>query len=251
MNNDQRALLGTGQSVSRCVETFNPSDLPPAFIAARVGLKQDLTLIATLGNAQAQPLAGLTRHRDQVFEDGIEVTLIVAALVQGYAKRRGLTELAAKVELSLNDLRRGRFSRRAQLMQQVHEAVAGVDPTDLAELGVTAARLAELKTKAEAADALKDLPRDAIAARRVVTKQLGAAFDSLRSRLRDELDPQMEARRALDPVGYERYQAARIVIMRSGPSAESADEADAAAAKTDASGSALASGTPGAPKLAA
>eukprot|EP01035_Chromulina_nebulosa_P056641 gene56641-77617_t len=94
MNTEQRALLGTGQSVSRCVETFTTSDLPPAFSAARVGLKQDLTLIATLANAQAQPLAGLTRHRDRVFEEGIEVTLIVAGLVQGYAKRRGLADLA-------------------------------------------------------------------------------------------------------------------------------------------------------------
>ena len=222
MNNTQNSLLATGQSVSRNVETITATDLPPAFTAARVALKNDLGRIATLANAQAQPLTGLTLHRDRVFDAGAEATLTVAGLLRGYAKRRGLVDLAAKVDVAPYEFSRNRFSRRAQLMQQVHEAAADVAPADLAALGVTTEVLTDLKTKADAADALKDLPRDAIASRRVITKQLRQAFTELRSRLCDELDPQMAARRALDPLAYERYQAARIVIDRSGPSADPA-----------------------------
>jgi hypothetical protein len=166
MNNRQNTLLATGQSVSRSLETITATDAPPAFAAARVALKNDLSRIVTLANAQAQPLMGLTRHRDRVFETGSEATLIVAGLLSGYAKRRGLVDLAAKVDVTPHAFRRNRFSRRAQLMQQVHEAASGVAPADLAALGVSAALLTDLKTKADAADALKDMPRDTIASRR-------------------------------------------------------------------------------------
>ena len=228
MTSEQNALLSTAQSVSRFLETLTATDLPPAFAAARVALKTDLSRIAALANAQAQPLGGLTRHRDGVFDAGVEVTLIVADLVRGYARRAGLVELAAKVEITPSDLSRGRFSRRVQLMQQVYEATAGLAAAELAALGLTEARLAELKAKADAAEALHDVPRDAIAARRVITRQLRELISELRSRLRDELDPHMAARRVSDPVAYERYQAARIVIQRSGASAD-ADETDTTA----------------------
>ena len=81
MTSRQDSLLATAQSVSRNLETITATDVPPAFAAARVALKNDLSRIVTLANAQAQPLTGLTRHRDQVFETGSEATLIVAGLL--------------------------------------------------------------------------------------------------------------------------------------------------------------------------
>lgn len=87
-----------------------------------MALKNDLSRIVALAYAQAQPLAGLTRYRDQVFDRGSEATLVVAGLLLGYATRLGLADLAAKVDISINELRRGRLIRRAQLIRQVYEA---------------------------------------------------------------------------------------------------------------------------------
>eukprot|EP01036_Dinobryon_divergens_P008422 gene8422-11246_t len=135
MTSRQDSLLATAQSVSRNLETLTATDLPPAFSAARAALKNDLSGIAALANAQAQPLKGLTLHRDQVFEAGAEATLVVAALLRGYARRRGLVELEARVDVTPHSFRRNRFGRRAQLMRQVHEAAGDVAATDLAALG--------------------------------------------------------------------------------------------------------------------
>jgi hypothetical protein len=216
MTTTQNNLLTMGQSVSTSLETITATDVPPALAAVHPALKTAITEIQTIAAAQGLPTTGITRERDRVFATSAEATLLIAGLVLSYAKRRGLEDLAAKVDLNISELARGRFNLRIQRMQQVHAAATEV-MAHLADFNVTAARLADLQAKITAAAEQITAARDSIVTRRVATEKLAEAFGRMTDLIEHHIDPLIEDRREIDPDAYKRYQAARVVIVRPGP----------------------------------
>jgi hypothetical protein len=214
MNAPQNNLLATGQSVSTALETITATNVPAALTAAHVALNTTLGNIRNHAATQALPITGKTRDRDAVFAAAADATLVIAGLVLSYAKNQKLGDLAAKVDLTASQLARGRFDTRVQLMQQVHDAAAGV-VGQLADFEVTAATLTDLQTKIDAASALLTSPRSTIVARRVATQNLAEGFGQLEDLLH-QIDPLIKARCLTDPDSYKLDQAARVVIDRPG-----------------------------------
>jgi len=115
------------------------------------------------------------------------------------------------VNLHRYEFETGRFLRRMQLMQQVHDAAKDV-LAQLTDYGVTAAILTDLQTKIDAANALLPVRRATVITRRVATAKLAGAFRKMHTLIAKELDPLVEPLRLTDPDNYALYQAARLTI---------------------------------------
>ena len=149
-----------------------------------------LGVITRLRAAQALPTQGRVEERDRVFAETTAATLAVAGRVLAYAEINQLPDLALRVRLNDNPSHSLRLGSRVSVMQQVHDAAHSVLP-ELAGLGGTAATLAELQTQIDAAAAVATSPRTTVAARKVATAQLAAAFTDMEAFLTGQLDPVM------------------------------------------------------------
>jgi hypothetical protein len=187
--------------------------------AAGVALDNLLNEITTPSNQQSEPLTGKTQDRNKVFDAASDMAYSIARLVLGHALAHGLGDLAAKVDIPASELGRSRFTRRVELMRQIHTAASSVIP-QVTDSTLTPAMLTEFRGKIDAAEAVLTAPRSNIATRRVATENVERSVIKLEQLLRYTLDPLMELRRTDDPDGYVLYSAARLVIDRPGDPAE-------------------------------
>jgi hypothetical protein len=119
------------------------------------------------------------------------------------------------VNIPASELSRSRFTRRLELMRQIHTAASSV-VGQITDLTLTPAMLAEFKGKIDAAEAVLAAPRSNIATRRVATENIARSVAELEWLLRYTLDPLMELHRTVNPDGYVLYRTARLVIDRPG-----------------------------------
>src|SRR5947209_4610173 len=143
MNAYQLNRLAMSQSVSEVLETMTATGGVPALADKSAALKTLLSNIPSLTAVQALPTTGSTEDRDRVLGDAIDATLLVGASVLSYANTNQLGDLAAKVRVVPSDFTRLRIGARVPVMQQVHDAAAGVLAA-LANHGLTAASLTDL-----------------------------------------------------------------------------------------------------------
>ena len=211
MNAPQYNAHKMGQSVSSLLEILTATNESPALRAKAVGLKTHLSDIKSLSATQATPFPGQTRDRNRLFDLATTATVMVAGPVLSYAQGHQLGDLIAKVDLTRTDFQSGRFNRRLELMQQVHDAAAGALPR-LADYPVTAEMLADLQAKIGAASDVALVTRTNAMSRRVATEKLAETFRKMRKLIADEIDPLIEPLAASDPDNYALYQAARVVI---------------------------------------
>lgn len=216
MNERENSLVTTAHAVATVLETIPTASASPALLAARTALTDCLAELNDHADQQALPLPPRTRARDRVFATAAEATHVVARLILGYALAHDLVTIAGEVDFARSKLTSGRLTLRLQRMRQVHTA-AIAHAAQLAESHLTSETVTDLAAKIAAAEAVLAEPRSNIAARCVATRNLRLGCTKLKRLLRFTLDPLMELHRSTDPDAYLRYQAARIVIIRSGP----------------------------------
>lgn len=209
----------------------------PALQTAAATLKTLLSQLDPLPEVQRTPTTGKTVDRQRAFAAAAEATLQTARIVYSYAKSQRNGDLMAKTLVRVSHFHRLRLAERIALMQQVHTAATAV-LAQLAPYGVTAATLAGLKTKIDAAEALLTQFRAAILARAVVTEQIGDILRRAEDVLAHDIDPLVDTLRMTHPEDWAKYRAARAIIHLPG--------ASKAAAK-----SATTTNTPASQKLAA
>jgi hypothetical protein len=117
--------------------------------------------------------------------------LPIAGAVHAYAVKSKNNELAAKTDFSLSDLMAGRAEKSAERCQNIYDA-ANTNLANLADYGVTAAKLALLKAAIAAYNLLITKPRDARVTGKTVTGNIDTEFDGLDESLgiMDDLIPQ-------------------------------------------------------------
>jgi hypothetical protein len=211
MKAKQYNLLNTAYAVATVWKTVTAAAPAPALQAAGAALEYLLDEIKTHGARQAEPLTGKTRERNQIFATAGEITHQIARLLLGHALAHGLADLAARVDFPESALRRGSMLSRLELMRRVHAAaIERSEP--LAAFGITEDVLDDFARKIAAAEAVLTAPRMNIAKRVAATKHLSRCFRELDRLLKYTFDPLMDLQRAINPDGYVRYQAARLVI---------------------------------------
>lgn len=231
MNTRQTNILNMSHAVSRALVNIVADHPLPVLMAKVETFNAKVAEIEAQAALQGLPTSGKRVDRDRVFAAAIQATLVVADLVGGYAQTQGLSDLEAKVRLTSSMFTSARLGHRVPLMQQVHDAALAVLP-QLAGIGVTAETLAALKTRIDAANAVKTASRAAVVERRVATQTLVILFRELTALLKNELDPQMKALRETDPKASAAYSAARDVINQPGASEKPEAAATTATAAT-------------------
>lgn len=158
MKSKQHDLLRTALAVVQFLETYPAIDTAPALQAARVALQELLRAIREQSDRQAEPLPEQTQICNATLAHAAAAAHVVARLVRGYALTAGRAELAARVTLPESAFRRGKLTRRCQLMRQVL-AAANEAGAELEALGFTPEQRAAFAAQVAAAEAALGVPR--------------------------------------------------------------------------------------------
>jgi hypothetical protein len=199
-------------------ETSGVAGLPTVLAAFR----HELAGLRALAGIQGQVTRGQTAVRDQMLEAFTDKTLEIAGIVGTYAHAAGLPELSALVDVTRGDINATRLVQRPLLAQRVHDAAAGV-LSQLAGFGLTAETLTAFQQQIEAMRANANLPRQKIADRTAVTKEMAAAFRKVDGILVEQIDRLLLPLEKTDPGFHARYQAARRIIGQTGSRSAQSD----------------------------
>ncbi len=200
------------------IETFL-ADTPEtsgivAFPAKFHTFKGKLIALKTLATTQAQRLDVATAERDAVLNTAVLAALTVAGIVLSYADANHLTSLANRVHVRPGDFKTGRFSRRLQLAQDIHDTAKSV-VAQLGDQGVVDATLEDLQTKIDAAEVAMTAPRLLMGEKTAATERLKTAFRAINATLENQIDPLLVPLAQTHPEFYARYKSARAVVGRS------------------------------------
>jgi hypothetical protein len=147
--------------------------------------------IQVFAQNQEQDVSGIAADKKQARLAMCNAALPIAGAVHAYAVKTKNNELAAKTDFSLSDLMAGRDVQSAERCQNIYDA-ANTNLANLADYGVTAAKLALLKAAIAAYNLLITKPRDARVTGKTVTGNIDTEFDGLDESLgiMDDLIPQ-------------------------------------------------------------
>ena len=171
----------------------NAAILPtvPAFASAYTDAQGHVSNIQVFAQNQEQDVSGIAADKKQARLAMCNTALPIAGAVHAYAVKTKNNELAAKTDFSLSDLMAGRAEKSAERCQNIYDA-ANTNLANLADYGVTAAKLALLKAAIAAYNLLITKPRDARVTGKTVTGNIDTEFDGLDESLgiMDDLIPQ-------------------------------------------------------------
>lgn len=171
----------------------NAAILPtvPAFASAYTDAQGHVLNIQVFAQNQEQDVSGIAADKKQARLAMCNAALPIAGAVHAYAVKTKNNELAAKADFSLSDLMAGRAEKSAERCQNICDA-ANTNLANLADYGVTAAKLALLKAAIAAYNLLITKPRDARVTGKTVTGNIDTEFAALDESLgiMDDLIPQ-------------------------------------------------------------
>ena len=135
----------------------------------------------------------------------------IIGAVLSYAAENALPELAAKVDFAPTAFLAGKARAVVTRANGVHGAATAV-LTELADRGITAAKLAAFKKKIDAFDGIKTSPRAAIVQRKAANLLLPKLVRTAVNILNDQLDGLLVQFKDTHPNFYEEYFAARAIV---------------------------------------
>ena len=167
--------------------------------------------IQSLGQTQAQGAGGIAQDKQQLREAMCNAAVGIASAVRAYAVKVKNNQLASLVDFSLTDLMGGRDTASAEKCQQVHDA-ANANVANLANYGVTAAKITALQQAITAYKAIIESPRQARAAGKTATDQLSSEFDATDLALNEEMDNLVGQFQSTNAKFVSDYNNARTII---------------------------------------
>jgi hypothetical protein len=184
-----------------------------------------LTEVATHLEITAAP-SGISATKAALLTGMIDLTLEVAAGTHAAAMDGDQGELAAQSDFSETHLRRGRepdiIARCSKVL-----ALATEHLDELADYGVTQAKLTALGKKIDAFQAACPRPRQEVAARAAARKALPKLLRQARQIVTTRIDKLMLQFRKTAPEFYSEYRTARKTVAKSGTQSTGTPEATA------------------------
>ena len=156
-------------------------------------------------------LTGISKDKAQKKEDAISKAVEISSAVFAYASIIRDHTLMAKVDYSPSELRKSRDTILIDQLQVIHEATQA-ELADLANYGIEADDLAELKTLTHAYEQLLDEPRVAITDRAQATTALADLFAQGDTQLKEQMDKLMVMYKTTHAKFYQTYTNARKII---------------------------------------
>lgn len=212
MNAKQDNKVGMFRSVKvACEQSSAVWGSVPAFGASFDKFNTSVKRIQGFSEKQAEESKGATANKKKCRESMCDAALVIAGQVHAYATENNDLELAGKVDVSLSTLLGGRDRASAEKCQAIHR-VASEKVADLAEQGVTAAKLKGLQTKIDGYVACLQRPRQIISEGKTATAQLEAEIETADRLLTDGLDKLVLQFKDSEPEFYNNYTNARVIV---------------------------------------
>jgi hypothetical protein len=179
-----------------------------AFADAYTDLKTRVTNIQTFAQSQTQNTTGVAQDKKAARQAMCALALPIAKAVHAYAVKTKNNTLAASVDFSMADLVEGRDVASRDKCQNIYNS-ANTNLANLANYGVTAAKLTALTNAIAAYNLLISKPRDTRAKGKTITTNLQAEFDAADEDLTvmGDLTGQIT-----DATFVSDYQNARIIV---------------------------------------
>ena len=179
-----------------------------AFADAYTDLKIHVTNIQTFSQSQEQDTSGIAQDKQAARQAMCAAALPIANAVHAYAVKTKNNTLAMSVDFSMSDLTGGRDVTSRDNCQNIY-TTANTNIANLANYGVTAAKLTALTNAITAYNLLISKPRDTRAQGKTVTGNLQAEFDAADEDLgiMDDLTGQITVAKFVSD-----YNNARIIV---------------------------------------
>jgi hypothetical protein len=179
-----------------------------AFADAYTDFKGHVTNIQTFAQSQTQDNSGIAQDKQAARQAMCSAALPIASAVHAYAVKTKNNTLAASVDFSMSDLMGGRDVTSRDNCQNIYNT-ANMNLANLANYGVTAAKLTALTNAIAAYNLLISKPRDTRAAGKTVTGNLQAELDAADVDLgiMDDLTGQITVAKFVGD-----YENARIIV---------------------------------------
>lgn len=201
----------------------NPAiiDTLPALDEAAEELTDIIMAVNTNVKIQSSPSGAAAAKTDALVEIG-DLAYEIAGGVLSFAEKSNDVALAAKVRIGRTAITAGSGNVVSARIQRVID-IATEHVESLADHGVTQTKINSLKQRLKTYDAVRVLPRQAIAAAASATRQLEKLFPQADRLLKNRIDKLVWQFRESQPDFYQKYQVARSIVQP--PTNGSAEEA--------------------------
>lgn len=183
----------------------------PAFVVAKGMLGTYIADILVTASAQGKVITGITTDKNVAKNHLVQAAADIAGLVFAYASAINNNTLKEAVDFSYTDIDKLKSDMLVATVINIYDATK-VHLAVLANVGVSAAQLAELKAKTEIYS--KSLPtnRTATSERSTQTDNLGVLIRDAVIIVKEQMDKLVVSFKALNPDFVSSYFNARIVI---------------------------------------
>lgn len=211
MNGIQLNKLSMYHAVQVVLESNDAIWKPLAgFARAAADLDEVISSIESLAETQTAQ-NGDAIEKATMYNDLIDSAFEIAKGVRAYASANSEVELAAKLDYSRSDIVRGRESEVAARCRSIlKEANAAVD--ELADYGITPAKLTVLQKRIAAFQSVQVKPRQGKAKRSAATKALPELFEAGDKLLNEQLDGLVVQFQKTNVAFYNEYTTARVIV---------------------------------------
>lgn len=211
MNNNQNNKFRSYQAVELVLETNQPiwANLP-AFVTAAGEFSNVIAEILALAQTQASR-EGAASEKAYALEALGDAAFEVGAAVHAYAVTTQDYALEGRVDFSRSTIA---YGREAAVLARVRDiqAAATEQLANLADYGITQAKLTALKKKIDAFEVSLARPRQQIAAGSAATQSLQGKFNEVDAILNKRLDKLVYQFKSSAPDFVAAYQTARTIV---------------------------------------
>lgn len=196
---------------TRCDDNTGIIDTNAAFKIAFADFKAIAGNIGSQAQLAGAVIIGIATDKGVSAAGLCALAAKIAGLIYAYAAKTGNNTLKQKVNFSKSDLKALKDAELAPVCQNIHEA-GTANLAELADYGVTAAKLAELQTAITGYTAKVSAPRDAIVDRKVTKANIRQLFKDGDFILVEIMDKLVEDFADANPDFVKQYKSARIII---------------------------------------
>ncbi|MGD9993922.1 MAG: hypothetical protein AB7S69_11535 [Salinivirgaceae bacterium] len=213
MNRVQNNHLSSYLAVANILTKYGAKlALVPAIAAVVSKFMALLEELKEVQQIQEGKSTGTTLQKQKEEAEMIEITLRVAASIYVYAVDQNNLELQQEVKVSPSYLKTIGDNSLLNRCNRIHQIASGLDAEALAPYGLLPETTSGLRKEIDDFAALVAKPRTAIVARSTATSRLQELFKEINTLLREQMDKLMLVIKDQEPVFYNEYKAARVIV---------------------------------------
>jgi hypothetical protein len=206
MNSRNENKLSMAKAVLEALNTNNPIVATiPAFGSAKTELTTVINQIDSLVQTQTRKVTA--GDKTIAMNKAVDAAAAIIGVAKAYAMDQNKPSLIASFSYTRTELVKMRDTVLSNTLTLIHDNALAI-VTQLADYGITATQLSELKTLADDYAALLSTPRANITAKSTATKALVPAFENMEIILA-KLDGFAEGKRNSHKDFYNVYQSSR------------------------------------------